>query len=644
MFIRFFTMLFLFVGMNHDVNGQLCQGSLGDPIINTTFGSGSNPGPPLSAAATNYLFAAGDCPPDGSYTVRNNTNACFGTSWHSLASDHTGNPGGYFMLVNASIQPNAFYLDTVRGLCGNSTYEFAAWVMNVLLPASCFNAGIQPDLTFSIERTDGTILQSYNTNGIAATSTPTWKQYGFFFTTPPAGSDIVLRIFNNAPGGCGNDLALDDITFRPCGPRLTPSIIGMATTSASLCEGIPGNYTFSCAVSGGFINPAVQWQQRFNGGAWSDIPAETTTTLTRNFPVPMPIGNYEYRLVVAEAGNMASTQCRIASQPLRVQVNANPATSALNDGPACENKSIVLTATGGAQYDWTGPNAFTGSGSPLTLANVQFAQAGKYYVLVSSSAGCTHKDSTTILVNPNPNAATSISTTTICEKDSVQLNAIGGTNYLWQPSSGLSNATIANPKASPSISTTYSAIVSNQFGCKDTATTLVNIVLKPIVDAGPDRIMLQGQSIQLTGSINDPANSFSWSPATNIDDIHSLQPFVDPPVDTKYILNVVSGFGCGIASDTMFVKVYKNIFVPGAFSPNGDGRNDTWNIPALAAYPFFEVFVYSRWGQLVFHTKNTARPWNGTFNGKPLPVGAYNYFINVGISQDTFKGSVMIIR
>src|SRR4051812_45523029 len=131
-----------------------------------------------------------------------------------------------FMLVNASVQPGVFYLDTVRGLCGNTTYEFAAWIINVLLPTSCGGAGNQPNLTFSIEKTDGTVLQSSNTNNIPPSSPPTWKQYGFFFTTPSAVSDIVLRIVNNAPGGCGNDLALDDITFRPCGPQIMETIDG----------------------------------------------------------------------------------------------------------------------------------------------------------------------------------------------------------------------------------------------------------------------------------------------------------------------------------------------------------------------------------------------------------------------------------
>lgn len=647
MLIRFCTICFLLTIITQTVNAQLCQGSLGDPIINITFGQGTNPGASLSAATTTYQYVANDCPNDGFYTVRNSTTSCFGNSWYSVNTDHTGDANGYFMLVNASIQPSAFYLDTVRGLCSNTTYELAAWILNVITPSSCNGNTIQPNLTFSIERTNGTILQTYNTGNIAALAAPAWKQYGVFFTTPVGASDIVLRIFNNSQGGCGNDLALDDITFRPCGPLITNAINGTTApvNSIEYCEGPQRQAVLSCSVSGGFINPAYQWQYKLpNDNSWSDITLANSNTLNWTIPANAPPGIYQARLAVAEMGNLASPQCRIYSKPFSFTINANPVTTAANDGPACAGSVTILTATGGNQYVWTGPNSFTGSGSPLSLVNTQPVAAGKYYVQVTNAAGCINKDSTTILVNPTPIAAITSSTETICANDSVTLNASGGSSYLWIPATGLNDATVFNPKASPDQTTEYQVVVSNQFNCKDTVSAIVNVIQQPIVDAGPDKIILEGQTAQLTGTINSQGNNFSWSPATYIDNIHSLQPVVNPPVDTRYVLDVVSAFGCGIASDTVFVKVYKNIFIPSAFSPNGDGRNDTWNIPALAAYPYFEVAVYNRWGQMVFHTKSILKPWDGKFNGKDLPMGSYNYFIDVGESQYIFKGSVMIVR
>src|ERR1700760_2585083 len=87
---------------------QVCTGALGDPVINQDFGSGTSPGPQLSASETTYNYYANDCPNDGSYTIASQTNACFGRTWHSL-TDHTGNPNGYMMIINASNDPGLFY-------------------------------------------------------------------------------------------------------------------------------------------------------------------------------------------------------------------------------------------------------------------------------------------------------------------------------------------------------------------------------------------------------------------------------------------------------------------------------------------------------------------------------------------------------
>ncbi len=261
------SLLFVVFFISIIASAQLCQGSLGDPIVNITFGSGSNPGPPL-ATTRNLTYYSFDCPNDGFYTIANSTTGCFGQTWHSLTSDHTGNPNGYFMLINASLQQSEFYLDTVKGLCPGTTYEFAAWIMNVILPTACGGVTLSPNLTFNIETTSGAVLQSYSTGDFRATAAPTWIQKGFFFTTPAQVSDVVLRIFNNSSGGCGNDLAIDDITFRPCGAQLTPAFAGGAAGSVKdLCFGDNANVTLTCDVSQGYSNPKYQWQVSNNGGA-----------------------------------------------------------------------------------------------------------------------------------------------------------------------------------------------------------------------------------------------------------------------------------------------------------------------------------------------------------------------------------------
>ena len=636
---RFFYSLIMLLLVN-TTTAQLCQGSLGDPVVNTTFGAGTNPGPALSAAATTYQYVGADCPNDGYYTVRNNTSNCFGTSWHSFNGDHTGNANGYFMLVNASVQPSAFYIDTVHGLCGSTSYEFAAWIMNVLLPSACGGTGNQPNLTFSIEKTNGAVLQSYNSGNIPSTSSAQWKQYGFFFATPSGVTDVVLRIVNNAPGGCGNDLALDDITFRPCGPQLNPAIVGVSSTTAVMCAGSAQGYTFTSTISGGFNNPAYQWQQ-YVGNNWTDIPGETNSTMTMNFPASTQAGNYLFRVTVIEASNIGSPGCRVNSQPLTIQVNAQPVTTATSNSPVCEGGLLLLTATGGAQFNWSGPNSFSATGSPVTVGNAQQINSGKYYVQVSDN-GCSKTDSTVVSINPVPAATVLFSDTTICEGRSVQFFSSGGSSYQWIPTAGLSSSTIANPVASPADTTNYMVIVSNQFSCKDTAYVNVNSIEAPKANAGPDKVIIAGHPVQIKATVTGQGINYAWSPALYIDDINSLTPMLNPPADQRYILN--AGSSCGITADTMFVYVYKGLYIPNAFTPNGDGLNDTWNIPALNAFPEHELYLYNRYGQVIYQTKNNFIPWDGTFKSLPVNAGTYTYMINLKNGMEVLKGVVIVVR
>ncbi|MEP7377347.1 MAG: gliding motility-associated C-terminal domain-containing protein [Chitinophagaceae bacterium] len=646
--MRFFRGILIVLSLSlicsNPLDAQLCQGSLGDPLVNITFGAGTNPGPSLKAATTSYQYLANDCPGDGFYTVRNSSTNCFGNTWHSVPADHTGDPNGYFMLINASFQPSAFYLDTVKGLCGGTTYEFAAWIMNVLKTTACNPNPAQPNLTFTLEKTDGIVLQTYNTNTIVSLDNPFWQQFGFYFTTPVNVSDIVLRIFNNAPGGCGNDLALDDITFRPCGPKLTPSIVGSTSTTATICEGGARSFTFNCAVSAGFNNPSYQWQKSSDGIVWTDMPGATTTTVGQNFLTTTPVGNYLYRLSVAEVGNMNSPQCRIASEPLAIEVAANPVPIAVSNSPVCQNSSLQLNASGGSKYQWTGANNFSATGSAVSIKNIQAPQAGRYYVEVSTDAGCTKMDSVDVIVNIKPEANVSFSSTGICEGNSVQLVSSGGGTYQWAPATGLSSDIIANPVASPTTTTDYVVIVSNQFACKDTAMVSVTVIEAPGADAGPDKSIIEGNAVKLLANATGQNISYSWSPALFINDAQALQPMVNPPHDTIYVLSVVSNDGCGIATDSVKLKVYKDIFIPSAFSPNNDGLNDTWNIPVLNIFPGFELTIFNRQGQVVYQNKNSNIPWNGKYKGEPQPVGVYVYYIDLKIEGGQFKGTLTLIR
>lgn len=636
----FFSVLFSFFCLVS--RAQLCNGSLGDPIININFGSGTNPGPALAAAATGYQYLPADCPNDGYYTVITNTQNCFGSSWHTLNSDHTQNGNGYFMLVNASLQPSAFYVDTVRGLCGNSLYEFAAWVMNVLKPNSCNGAGIEPNLTFTIESLSGNILQSYSSGNIPGTNNPQWNQYGFFFSTPAGVHDYVLRIVNNAPGGCGNDIALDDITFRSCGPKLQTSINGFPGDTLNLCAGDTGHFMISGTVGPGYNMPEFHWQSSYNQQAWQDVPGNATLQL----PVPIVsntlAGSYRYRLVAAEMGNINAPGCRIYSSPIEIIIHENPNASITNYGPVCAGSNLSLQATGGIQYSWAGPNGFTAQGDSIVIHT---PLPGNYTVTVSNEAGCRVLMQTHVSLLPLPHLQITNNAYRICEMDSVKLQVAGASRYKWVPAFGLSNDSIAAPFASPQQTTTYHIIGFNSQGCSDTATISVTVFTKATADAGPDKAVMKGAYINLEGSINGEYADFYWTPSTGLSNIRSLTPSVYAMNDITYQLIVISKNNCGSSIDTVAVKLYNDIYIPNVFTPDNNGINDTWNIPALNAFPQFELWVYNRYGQLVYQSGRQNIPWDGNYKNTPMPAGTYTYIIQLNNkTNDILKGTLLLLR
>jgi len=326
--------VFLLALFSLSASAQLCTGSLGDPVVNITFGNASAAARPLDPGVTSYTYVLTDCPQDGTYTVRNTTANCFG-SWHTVASDHTGDGQGNFMLVNASYEPGDFYVQTITGLCANTTYEFAAWVMNVLRASN----QIKPDITFTIEKRDGTLLGMFSTGGIDVSSQPQWKQYGLNFKTPPGTFEVVLRMRNNAPGGIGNDIALDDITFRPCGATLNSALNG-STNAVDVCEGSGASFTLTSTGSPFFEQPLYQWQQSTDSGRhWTDMPQKTGLSAVVN---PGLKGAYWYRLTAAEAQNISMLSCRIGSNTNKIMVHEKPVVSAGADKVVIKGDAVQL--------------------------------------------------------------------------------------------------------------------------------------------------------------------------------------------------------------------------------------------------------------------------------------------------------------
>jgi gliding motility-associated-like protein len=545
---------------------QTCSGSLGDPIILQTFGAGSNPGAPLAPGVTTFIYTTNPCAEDGFYTIMNSSSGCH-SDWHNVLHDHTGDPNGYFMLVNASKTPSIFFTQTANGLCPNTTYEFSAYIMNLGNLASAGSTYSHPDITFTVKKNDGTVLATYNTGTITPTADPQWTKYGTYFVTPQGVTDVIVTMTNNAPGGQGNDLLLDDIAFRACGPIVQTGFGNLSlTTTQTMCQRTTATYTLTAKVGEGYVNPFLQWQVNYNNTGWTDLPGKTSTTVSVTLSSP-PAGTYQYRLSAGEGQNTSSSTCHVNSEPLSVVVYNEPPVNAV----------------------------------------------------VSNNV-------------------------TICGGESTSLSASGGLYYQWTPTTGLDHSDIANPVATPTQTTIYTVKVSND-GCFDDSKAVTVTVNKPPgANAGSEKYLLKGESIRLNGSVTgDNITNVFWTPATGLDNPASLTPLANPQGNTTYTLHVISQT-CGVASSTVLVKVFTSIDIPNAFSPNGDGINDYWEISALIAFPASVTTVYSRNGQRVFQSIGYAKPWDGTYANTRLPAGTYYYIIDLKTGQPPLRGWVLIIR
>lgn len=180
-------------------------------------------------------------------------------------------------------------------------------------------------------------------------------------------------------------------------------------------------------------------------------------------------------------------------------------------------------------------------------------------------------------------------------------------------------------------------------GCASSTSRDILVNPSPVADAGPDKGILPGGFSILEGSGKGDGLRYSWLPAARLNDPFRAQPAASPEQDTRYMLTVSSRDGCK-AQDEMLVRVLPKIIVPNAFTPNGDGINDTWVLLYMESYPNCIVEVFNRYGQRVFHSSGYGRAWDGRMNGSLLPAGTYYWLINPKNGRELLKGSVTLIR
>lgn len=139
----------------------------------------------------------------------------------------------------------------------------------------------------------------------------------------------------------------------------------------------------------------------------------------------------------------------------------------------------------------------------------------------------------------------------------------------------------------------------------------VTVLKKAVVNAGPDKSLVSGNTVKLEGSVSGDKLRYYWLPADYLDDARLLQPTATPDRDITYTLYAVSDAGCNLVLDEMTIKVYEQVLIPNTFSPNGDGVNDVWNVTALDSYIHPTVAIFNRNGSPVYKSTGYQQPWDG---------------------------------
>ena len=329
-----------------------------------------------------------------------------------------------------------------------------------------------------------------------------------------------------------------------------------------------------------------------------------------------------------------------------MQLTVNPTPAAPQVTPnlmICQYAATVpLSANGVYPLLWySAPNGGTGSSISPTPSTSIFG-ISNYYVSQINGNCESPRSQITIRVVRKPDLGNN-KDLRICFGESANLTSYfstGNMNAVWT----INNNAVTNPS---NITTpgNYQLVVSNAYGCYDTA--LIQLTVQPqiIANAGPDDIAVYNEPYQLNGT---GGNYYLWSPASYLNNPSIANPLAVLTDETQFILTVSDDFGCS-DKDTVVIKAYKGptFYIPNAFTPNGDGINDNFK-PTYVGIKRLEYFrIYNRYGVLIFETSSMGKAWDGFYKSTKQNTGNFVYVVkgidNYG-QEKVLKGNVLLIR
>lgn len=375
--------------------------------------------------------------------------------------------------------------------------------------------------------------------------------------------------------------------------------------------------------------------QGSGGNAFQWAPSNGLLNANSFLAFCSPTNTTTFTLTVSNGTNCTATDDLVVTvlpKPIVVTSNAI----------ICPGGVANLSATGASTYSWfpsTGLSQ-TDISNPIALDGV----ATNYVVTGTAVNGCSDTAQVNIAIKI-PNDLVALPGGTICAGEQFQLHASGMLSYEWIPAVGLDNPYVPEPYAAPPQSITYK--VKGFDGCYfDSAFVEVKLNSLPPVFAGSDQQTFANNPVQLQAVGN---GSFEWFPSDGLSCNTCADPVATVEHTTSYVVTNYNNDGCR-TEDTVTIYVECSdalVFVPNAFTPNNDGKNERFYVrtKGLKRLDFFKV--YTRTGQLVFETTNVDDGWDGTFKGLALPPGVFSYYAQATCSGDEkieFVGNVTLIR
>jgi gliding motility-associated-like protein len=477
------------------------------------------------------------------------------------------------------------------------------------------------------EMGDGTILNRPN-------STP----FRYAYATP---GNYIIKLTTTSSNGCKSDTAYTTITIfeKPT---------SLFAYDRNICIGDSVRFTDSSRISTGNI---ISWRWSFGDG--------TTATYPNNNPFYHPYiaaGTYDVKLVVQSSNGCISDTARKT-----VVVATKPSASISVNGIACVDSlrqfvSSNNSAPAGTTWWWNFGDGQTAN-APANITNHAYRSVLANIIVkhvVSIGQGCASDTATFIIpaVYPNATALFTIEADTFCINKPVSFVAdtTGIASWQWDFGNGTGNTV---PPVTRSYSNagnyTVSLVVKNQYNCASAPFAQpLSIYRPPITSAGPDKYIKPGGQTTLDATSDNLSQySYSWSPAADLNSANVLNPIASPATTTEYSLLAIDNSSNCTATDKVIVNVYNGLYIPSAFTPNGDNKNEVWQIPGLAEFPDALVTVFNRWGEIVYQTKSyITKPWDGRIKGAMVSSSTtFIYVVQLNdAAKQVFKGTITIIQ